>query len=77
MGAELNLENAQKVFDVSIVLSKVFELVFEENKGIVLNIPENTSTFEGWEKIVVYKKDGAVQISATKDDINEGTLIEI
>ena len=77
MSAELNLENAQKVFDVSIVLSKVFELVFEENKGIVLNIPENTTTFKDWEKIVVYKKDGAVQISATKDDINEGTLIEI
>lgn len=77
MSLDLNLENAQKVFDVSIVLSKVFEIVFEENKGIVLDIPPNTKTFEDWKKIVVYKKDGAVQISATDSDIKEGSLIEI
>lgn len=77
MSLELNLENAQKVFDISIVLSKVLELIFEENKGIVLNIPENTNTFKEWNKLVVYKKDGLIQITGTQENINEGTLIEI
>lgn len=77
MSLELNLENAQKVFDISIVLSKVLELIFEENKGIVLNIPENTNTFKDWNKLVVYKKDGLIQITGTQENINEGTLIEI
>lgn len=77
MSLDLNLENAQKVFDISIVLSKVVEIVFEENKGLVLDIPENTTTFIDWKKLVVYKKDGTVQISATDKDINEGTFIEV
>ena len=77
MSLDLNIENAQKVFDVSIVLSKSLELIFEENKGIVLNIPENTQTFEGWNKLVVYKKDGTIQITGTQEDINEGSLIEV
>lgn len=77
MSLELNLENAQKVFDISIVLSKSLELIFEENKGIVLNIPENTTTFKDWNKLVVYKKDGTIQITGTQEDINEGTLVEI
>lgn len=77
MSLELNLENAQKVFDISIVLSKSLELIFEENKGIVLNIPENTTTFQDWNKLVVYKKDGTIQITGTQEDINEGTLVEI
>lgn len=77
MSLELNLENAQKVFDISIVLSKSLELIFEENKGIVLNIPENTTTFKDWNKLVVYKKDGTIQITGTQEEINEGTLVEI
>lgn len=77
MSLELNLENAQKVFDISIVLSKTLELIFEEKKGIVLNIPENTTTFKDWNKIVVYKKDGTMQITGTIENINEGTLVEI
>lgn len=77
MSLDLNLENAQKVFDISIVLSKVIEILFEENKGLVLDIPENTTTFNDWKKLVVYKKDGTVQISATDKDINEGTFIEV
>lgn len=77
MSLDLNLENAQKVFDISIVLSKVVEIVFGENKGLVLDIPENTTTFTDWKKLVVFKKDGTVQISATDKDINEGTFIEV
>lgn len=77
MSLELNLENAQKVFDISIVLSKSLEFLFEEKKGIVLNIPENTTTFKDWNKLVVYKKDGTIQITGTLEDINEGTLVEI
>lgn len=77
MSLELNLENAQKVFDISIVLSKSLELIFEENKGVVVDIPENTTTFEDWNKLVVYKKEGTIQITGTQEDINEGTLVEI
>lgn len=77
MNLDLNLENAQKVFDITIVLSKALESLFEENKGIVLDIPENTSTFENWKKIVVYKKNDTIQIGASDEDINEGTLIEV
>lgn len=77
MSLELNLENAQKVFDISIVLSKTLELILEENKGIVLEIPVNTTTFKDWNKLVVYKKDGTIQITGTQEDINEGTLVEI
>lgn len=77
MSLELNLENAQKVFDISIVLSKSLELIFEENKGVVVDIPENTTTFEDWNKLVVDKKEGTIQITGTQEDINEGTLVEI
>ena len=77
MSLDLNLENAQKVFDISIVLSKVLELIFEDDNGIVLEIPENTTTFKDWNKLVVYKKDGTIQITGTQENINEGTLVKV
>jgi len=54
MKVELNSENIQKIFDISIVLS-----------------------ISDTKKIVVYKKDGAIQISSIDKDIKEGTLIEL
>jgi len=77
MKVELNSENIQKIFDISIVLSKVLEHVFDENRGIVLYVPTEIKSFSDTKKIVVYKKDGAIQISSIDKDIKEGTLIEL
>ncbi len=49
----------------------------DENRGIVLDVPTEIKSFSDTKKIVVYKKDGAIQISSIDKDIKEGTLIEL
>lgn len=77
MKVELNSENIQKIFDISILLSKALEHVFEENKGIVIDIPSEVLSFPDTKKIIIYKKDGAIQITSIDKDLKEGTLIQI
>lgn len=77
MKVELNSENIQKIFDISLVLSKVLEHILDENKGIVLDVPSEIKSFSDTKKIAVYKKDGVIQISSIDKDIKEGTLIQL
>lgn len=76
MKLHLNEDN-QKIFDVSLVLSKALELVFEENKGIIVNIPPDTKTFTDSEKLLVHKKDDTIRITSINTDLEEGSYIEV
>lgn len=70
-------ENNRKIFDVSLVLSKALELIFEENKGLIVDTPQDTKTFNDSTKLVVYKKDNSIQITSINTDVQEGSYIEV
>jgi hypothetical protein len=77
MPTELNSENVQKILDVSIILSKVLEYAFQENQGIVIDVSPELTSFSDSKKVIVYKKEGAIQITSTNQEIKEGTIIQI
>jgi hypothetical protein len=77
MSTELNSQNVQKILDVSIILSKVLEYAFQENQGIVINVSPELTSFSDSKKVIVYKKEGAIQITTTNQEIKEGTIIQI
>lgn len=76
MKLQVNDDN-QKIFDISLVLSKVLELVFPESKGIIVDTPTDTKTFTNSEKLLVHKKDGTIQITTINTELEEGSYIEV
>ena len=74
MNMEQNMELSEAM-DASILFAKALNSILEEKQGIVVDVPENTKTFEVLKKVVVFKFNDKIHIYKCEDDIEEGTPI--
>lgn len=67
----------QDFINASLVFAKALDLILKENEGIVCNIPNGASFDEETKKLIVFKKDGQIQIYKSEKDFEEGTPVNL
>ena len=69
--------STQDFINPSLVFAKALDLILKEGEGIVCNIPNGASFEEDTKKLIVFKKEGQIQIYKSEQDFEEGTPVNL
>ena len=69
--------STQDFINASLVFAKALDLILKEGEGIVCNIPNGASFEEDTKKLIVFKKEGQIQIYKSEQDFEEGTPVNL
>jgi hypothetical protein len=69
--------STQDFVNASLIFAKALDLILKEGEGIVCNIPQGASLNEETKKVIVFKKDGQIQIYKSEQDFEEGTPVNL
>lgn len=62
----------------TLIFGRALSFMLDENKGIVVNITDDVTLYDGKvNKVIVYYKDGMIQIIECEQDLKEGTIVII
>jgi hypothetical protein len=62
----------------TLIFGRALSFMLDENQGIVVNITDDVTLYDGKvNKVIVYYKDGMIQIIECEQDLKEGTIVII
>lgn len=74
---EDNTFNSDEISNATIIFAKALSLIFKDNEGIVVDVPENISNYFETQKVIVLKTNDQVSIFNLDKDIPEGTSVSL
>jgi hypothetical protein len=69
--------STQDFVNASLIFAKALDLILKEGEGIVCDIPQGAYLNEETKKVIVFKKDGQIQIYKSEQDFEEGTTVNL
>ena len=69
--------STQDFVNASLIFAKALDLILKEGEGIVCDIPQGAYLNEKTKKVIVFKKDGQIQIYKSEQDFEEGTTVNL
>lgn len=65
----------QNLYNATMLLSKAFSFMLEDNQGIVVDVFGDVKLPEDVKKVVIVKVDGDVKIFNFEEDLPEGSMV--
>lgn len=65
----------QNLYNATMLLSKAFSFMLEENDGIVVDVFGDVKLPENVKKVVIVKVDGDIKIFNFDEDLPEGSFV--
>lgn len=69
--------NSDESTNVSVIFARALSLIFKNNEGIVVDVPDDISKSFETSKVIVIKTNDKVSIFNLNEDIMEGTSVAI
>jgi hypothetical protein len=63
----------------TLIFAKTLSIILEENQGIVINLDDHMriTGHEDVKQVMVYKKNGEINIAPSEDEFEEGSALNL